>query len=166
MTFLEFGFLFPTKKSVIDYFVELRFGTQPHCIHCGSSKVYQKNGDSQSRFFHCNNCSTEFSIFHGMIFYNSQTNLRKWFFAINTILLAKKDISALQLQRKIGCTYKTAWRMLNLLLRQPHGILDRKDMSVKHMQNYLNEFCFRQNNLNKDSDDVFELLVRQCILAA
>jgi len=305
MTFLEFGFLFPTKKSIIDYFVELRFGTQPHCIHCGSVKVYRKNGDSQSRFFHCNDCSTEFSIFHGTIFYNSQTDLRKWFFAINTILLAKKGISALQLQREIGCTCKTAWRMLNLIRKamgnekdrqlfeaiveidetyvggrprkknwhadnkplkrgrgttktpiigiksrttkgvyakvalpnkegkkltgkqllsvllecckpnntivmtdefRSYGILERKDsqfqrlcinhsecyaigdlhtngiegfwslfkrgfygtyhkMSVKHMQNYLNEFCFRQNNLNKDSDDVFELLVRQCIAA-
>jgi len=38
-------------------------------------------------------------------------------------------------------------------------------MSLKHMQNYLNEFCFRQNNLYNDKDDVFELLVRQCIAA-
>jgi len=304
MTFLDFIIQFPTEKSIIDYFVEVRFPKQPYCIHCGSVKVYRKNGNSQSRFFHCNDCSTEFSIFHGTIFYNSQTDLRKWFFAINTILLAKKGISALQLQREIGCTYKTVWRMLNrirmamgnekdkklfeaiveidetyvggkpkktnkfadnkqnnrgrgtsktpvigikdrttkgvyakvalpnkegkklsgkqllgVLLEccnptatvmtdefRSYGILDRKDsqfqrfvinhkenyvngnihtngiegfwslfkrgfygtyhkMSVKHMQNYLNEFCFRQNNLYNDGD-LFELLVRQCVIAA
>jgi len=304
MTFLEFNIQFPTEKSIIDYFVAVRFPTQPYCVHCGSNKVYRKNGNSQSRFFHCNSCSTEFSIFHGTIFYNSQTDLRKWFFAINTILLAKKGISALQLQREIGCTYKTVWRMLNLIRKamgnekdkqlfeaiveidetyvggkpakknkhtdnkqnkrgrgtsktpiigikdrttkgvyakialpnkegrkltgkqllavllecckpnatvmtdefRSYGILERKDsqfqrfvinhsesyvngdihtngiegfwslfkrgfygtyhkMSVKHMQNYLNEFCFRQNNLYNDKDDTFELLVRQCIVA-
>jgi len=303
MTFLEFNFLFPTEKSVIDYFVEVRFGEQPYCIRCGSVKVYRKNGNSQSRFFHCNDCSTEFSIFRDTIFYNSQTDLRKWFFAINTMILAKKGISALQLQREIKCTYKTAWRMLNLIRKamgnekdrqlfeaiveidetyvggkprkknihaddkplkrgrgtsktpivgikdrttrsvyakvalpnkegkklsgkqllaillecckpntvvmtdefRSYGILDRKGsqfqrfsinhkkafangnihtngiegfwslfkrgfygtyhkMSVKHLQNYLNEFCFRQNNLY-NKDDVFELLVRQCIAA-
>jgi len=37
-------------------------------------------------------------------------------------------------------------------------------MSVKHMQNYINEFCFRQDNLY-NGDDVFELLVQQCIAA-
>ena len=302
MTFLEFNSKFPTEETVLDYFVKLRFPEKHTCIHCGSDRVYRKRGISQSRYFHCNNCSTEFSIFHGTIFYNSLSDLRKWFFAINVILLSKKGISAMQLQREIGCTYKTAWRMLNMIRRamgneenkqlfeaiveidetyaggkprkpnnlevkldnkrgrgtsktpivgvkdrdtkrvhvevalpnkegkklsgkqlldvllecckpgatvmtdefKSYGILDKKDskfnrfyinhqksfvngdihtngiegfwslfkrgfygvyhhMSLKHMQNYLNEFSFRQNNLGNDGD-VFGLLVKQCII--
>jgi len=126
MTFLDFIIQFPTEKSIIDYFVAIRFPKQPYCIHCGSDKVYRKNGNSQSRFFHCNDCKTEFSIFHGTIFYNSQTDLRKCYFAINTILLAKKGISALQLQREIGCTYKTVWRMLNRIRTAMGNEKDKK----------------------------------------
>ncbi|MDR2057409.1 MAG: IS1595 family transposase [Dysgonamonadaceae bacterium] len=77
--------------------------------------------------FHCNNCSTELSVFQGTIFYNSQSNLRKWFFAINLILLAKKGIFAMQLQREIGCTYKTAGRMLNMI-KQAMGNEEQKQL--------------------------------------
>ena len=38
MTFLEFNIKFPTEKSIIDYFVKVRFPTQPYCIRCGSVK--------------------------------------------------------------------------------------------------------------------------------
>ena len=65
MTFLDFNNQFPTEESVVDYFVNLRFPKTCKCIHCESDKVYRKKGIGQSRYFHCNNCSTEFSVFHG-----------------------------------------------------------------------------------------------------
>lgn len=110
MTFLELLNKFPTEKSIVDYFLKIRYGEFIHCNHCGSIKVYQRK--ENIKLFDCADCHNTFSPFKGTIFEKSSTDLRKWFFAIHLFLNGKKGISGLQLQREIGVTYKTAWRML------------------------------------------------------
>ena len=110
MTFLELLKKFPTEKDIINHYVHIRYGERAVCNHCGSLKVYQRNTDI--KMFDCNDCHNSFSVFKGTIFEKSSTDLRKWFYAIHLFLNGKKGISGLQLQREIGVTYKTAWRML------------------------------------------------------
>lgn len=110
MTFMELLEKFPTEKSVVDYYVKIRYGDKPCCNHCGSTKVYQRK--ERIKVFACNDCSNTFSPFTGTIFEKSSTDLRKWMYAIHLFLNGKKGISGLQLMREIGVTYKTVWRML------------------------------------------------------
>lgn len=110
MNFFEFLKKFPTEEKVIEYFIDIRYPEAPTCNHCGSKRISQRK--DRPRFFQCNNCNDSFSIFKGTIFEKTTTDLRKWMYAIHLFLNAKKGISGLQLEREIGVTYKTAWRML------------------------------------------------------
>ena len=111
MTFLELMNKFPTEEKVIQYFLKIRYPDGVSCNHCGSTKVYQEK--KRQKVFGCNDCVNCFSPFKNTIFEKSSTDLRKWMYAIHLFLNGKKGISAMQLQREIGVTYKTAWRMLH-----------------------------------------------------
>lgn len=110
MTFMELMKKFPTEESVIEYYLSIRYPNGVYCNHCGSAQVYQKT--SRKKVFNCPDCNNTFSSFKGTIFEKSSTDLRKWMYAIHLFINGKKGISGLQLQREIGVTYKTAWRML------------------------------------------------------
>ena len=110
MDFFEFQNLFPTEEKVIQYFIKTRYPKGAVCNRCGSQRVSQRS--DRPRFFQCNSCNDSFSIFKDTVFEKTTTDLRKWMYAIHLFLNGKKGISGLQLQREIGVTYKTAWRML------------------------------------------------------
>jgi transposase-like protein len=112
MNFFEFNKKFPTEEACIQYFIKIRYKDGIKCNHCGSQK-YVYRATHNKKCFVCHACKNGFSIFSGTIFEKSDTDLRKWMYAIHLFLNAKKGISAMQLQRVIAVTYKTAWRMLH-----------------------------------------------------
>jgi len=124
MNYKEFLKKFPDEKVIIDYFIKVRYPDGVKCNHCGSSKVYHRG--KEYKMFDCNGCGRGFSVFKNTIFEHTSTDLQKWFFAIHLTLNAKKGISAKQLQREIGVTYKCAWRILRQI---------RKAMADKNYDN-------------------------------
>lgn len=110
MNFFEFNKQFPTELACIEYFITIRYNNKPICRHCGSNRLTHRRDTPKN--FQCIVCNKGFSIFKGTIFEHSSTDLRKWMYAIHLFLNSKKGISGYQLQREIGVTYKTAWRML------------------------------------------------------
>ena len=123
MTIYEFMSKFPTEEAAVDYFIKIRYNGILACPHCGAkNKVYRYR--QVKKLCHCKNCNNSFSPFKGTIFEKSRTDLRKWFFAIRLFLNDRKGTSSPQLQREIGVTQKTAWRMLD----QIRQAMEQEDM--------------------------------------
>src|SRR5215213_10991177 len=85
---------------------KLRWPLGVRCIRCDSEKVYRAKKRNQ---FECGACGYHFSVTTGTIFHDTHLPLRKWFIATYLICESKKGVSALQLKRTLGVSYKTAW---------------------------------------------------------
>ena len=84
----------------------LRWPNGVACIRCGSMEVSRIKGRSQ---WDCLGCSYHFSATSGTIMHDSHLSLRKWFAAIYLMCESRKGVSANQLHRTLGISYKTAW---------------------------------------------------------
>jgi transposase-like protein len=111
MTFFEFNRKFPSEQAAIDHFVNVRYGDTLTCPHC-KAKVRIYHRKDRHKVCNCWNCRNSFSVLSGTIFEHTKVDIRKWFYAVHLFLNGKKGISACQLQREIGGTYRTSWRML------------------------------------------------------
>ena len=155
MTFTNFKKKFPTEQAILAHFRTIRYQNNLTCPHCGSTQRVGLRTD-QPKLCNCNKCHNTFSIFTGTIFEKTSTDLTKWFYAIHLLLNAKKGLSALQLQREIGTTYKTAWRML----KQIRTAMGNENLSkafeliVEVDETYVGGKIRRQNNTAKTATHV------------
>jgi len=86
----------------------------PHCEHDVAHKITAKEGTKthvRDGVYMCAKCRKQFSVKVGTIFESSHIPLRKWVMAFYLMNTSKKGISAHQLHRMLGVTYKTAWFM-------------------------------------------------------
>lgn len=85
----------------------------PFCPHCGSVERITKLKGKSTRpgVYKCNACEKPFSVTVGTVMEDSKIPLNKWLLAFALVNGSKKGISAHQLHRSLGITYKTAWFM-------------------------------------------------------
>ena len=88
------------------YLEALRWPDGVTCPRCESAKVYRIVKRDQ---FVCDSCSYQFSVTVDTIFHDTHLPLWKWFLATCLLCESKKGISACQIQRSLGVSYKTAW---------------------------------------------------------
>lgn len=92
----------------------IRWPNGPVCprADCRSEKVYRlKPSKSGRRVLKCAKCRRQFSVTVGTVFEDSHLPLRYWLAATHLMNASKKGISAHQLHRLLGITYKSAWFM-------------------------------------------------------
>jgi len=109
-TINDFNREFPDDEACLEHLKEQRFpGGITYCEKCQQDRKHYKI--TGRPVYSCDHCGTQISPMAGTIFEHSSTSLRLWYYAMFLMTSTRCGISAKQIQRETGVTYKTAWRM-------------------------------------------------------
>ena len=107
----HFNHDFPNDDACLDFLVLELYPCGIQCRTCEEIRKHHKLTGRKA--YSCDHCGTHVYPLAGTIFEKSSTPLKSWFYAIYLMASTRCGISAKQLERELGCTYKTAWRMFN-----------------------------------------------------
>lgn len=108
-TITQFNEQFPDDDACLDWLMEKRYpGALATCSYCRVERKHHRI--TTKKAYACGHCGTFISPMAGTIFEKSSTSLRLWFYAMYLISATRCGVSAKQIQREMGVTYKTAWR--------------------------------------------------------
>lgn len=120
----QFFTRFPDDDSCLEEIKRLRY---PNGIRCTVCKEITKHYRVKKRTaYSCKECRNQIFPLTGTIFEKTSTPLQLWFFTLFLLTHTRTDISIKQLQKELGVTYKTAWRMyttVRALMLQNNGDL-------------------------------------------
>lgn len=104
---------FQDADKAREYLEALHWPHGPVCPHCGSADDQRRLEGTKHRpgLVQCNSCRKQYTVTVGTVFERSKVPLNKWLLATHLICASKKGMSAHQLHRMLGVTYKTAWFM-------------------------------------------------------
>lgn len=109
MTLREFFAQFPSDEHCLQHVFNCRFGQGHECPKCKrEAKWYRIKAE---RAYSCQHCGHHIHPTVDTPFENTRTPLQLWFFAIYLFTTTRNGVSAKELERQLGVTYKTAWRM-------------------------------------------------------
>src|ERR671933_482914 len=118
-SFMEFAREFPDDAACLDYIWRTRLapdGHHTHCPKCDRERKFHRVKDRPA--YDCDTCGYHLHPTAGTIFHKSPTSLHLWFYAMYLMTSTRCGISAKQLERELGVTYKTAWRMAKLIRQE------------------------------------------------
>jgi transposase-like protein len=115
---------FGSEEKCRAYLEDLRWPDGLECPRCEAKTISRLTDRAQ---YECSKCRYQFSVTSGTVMHDSHLPLWKWFLAIYLITESKKGISAKQLQRMLGGSYKTAW-YLSHRIRDAMGDTDEKPL--------------------------------------
>jgi transposase len=112
-TINQFNEMFPDEDACLDFLKDTLYPDGVTCRKCG--RITQHHRLTKRRAYSCQECGTHVYPLAGTIFAKSRTPLKLWFYGMFLMASTRCGISAAQLQRELGVTYKTAWRMFKQL---------------------------------------------------
>jgi transposase-like protein len=105
----EFFARFPSDDACLEHVMEVRYGLRHVCEACGKDATFHRLANRHA--FSCAACGHHVYPCAGTIFQDSRTPLQSWFYAVYLFIATRHGVSGKELQRTLGVTYKTAWRM-------------------------------------------------------
>ena len=114
---MEFMRDFPDDDACLEHLWRSRYspdGEHATCPKCEQERVFRKYATAQGRqSWTCTGCGLHVHPTAGTIFAKSSTSLHLWYYAMYLVTSTRCGVSAKQLERSLGVSYRTAWRMLN-----------------------------------------------------
>ena len=127
MNLIDVNALFPTDEKCRELLTRLRWPAGAECPRC---KMPAVELETEKQLFYCKDCDYQFTVTAGTVFNDSHLPLTKWFVAALLLCEAKKGMSACQIQRTLGISYKTAWylchRIRAAMVESQRPMLDGK----------------------------------------
>jgi transposase-like protein len=123
-TLRQFQDQFPTEDSCLDHLFQVRYGRDFNCPKCDRPAKYSRVRGR--RAYQCNWCANQLYPTAGTPFDRTRTSLRDWFYVMFLFTTTRNGVAAKRVQREIGVTYKTAWRMCHEI-RKYMAALDSDD---------------------------------------
>lgn len=108
-TIQDFFKRFPTDDACLDHLMKTRFGDSVECPKCSKTGKFSRLKKHPA--YSCAWCGHHIHPMVGTPFAKSRTSLQKWFYAMYLFTTTRNGVSAKELQRQLGVTYKTAWRI-------------------------------------------------------
>ncbi len=134
-TIRDFNCQFPDDAACLDFIKDARWPNGIFCDRC--DRVTKHHRITTRKVYSCDFCAAHVSPTAGTIFHKSRTYLRSWFHAIFLMASTRTGISAKQLEREIGVTYKTAWRMFTQIRKLMEEDIDPLDGEVEIDETYV-----------------------------
>lgn len=108
-TIQRFKELYPDDDACLERIFQNRYGDLEYCPKCAAKTKFYRVKKRQC--YSCMYCGKQLFPLSNTIFRSSTTSLWSWFYAIYLFSVSKNGVSGAELQRQLGVTYKTAWRM-------------------------------------------------------
>jgi transposase-like protein len=85
------------------------------CPHCGAvdQSTLMQGKSHRAGLYQCNACREPFTVMVGTLYERSHIPLHKWLAATHLLMASKKGMSAMQIHRMLGVSYKSAWFMMH-----------------------------------------------------
>lgn len=135
----QFEAEYPDDDACLESVFQERFGDLKYCPKCGAETTFYRI--KKRPVYSCMHCGYQLSPLADTIFRKTTTPLRDWFYAIYLFSVAKNGVSAKELERHLGVTYKTAWRMCReirkLMADEESGMLGGSGKTVEVDETYI-----------------------------
>ncbi|WP_425990822.1 IS1595 family transposase [Afipia sp. DC4300-2b1] len=109
----QFQKRFPDEDACLSHLMRTRFGERFTCFKCQKQATYYRV--KARRSFECEHCGYQVYPTAGTPFEKTRTSLRDWFYVMFLFCTTRNGVAAKEVQRQLGVTYKTAWRMCRLI---------------------------------------------------
>jgi transposase len=120
LTILQFHKQFPDDEACLAHIFESRFGQGHVCPKCERAANWSRF--KAERAYACQWCGHHLHPTAGTPFEDSRTPLQLWFYAIYLFTTSRHGVPAKELERQLGVTYKTAWRMADHIRKHMENI--------------------------------------------